>query len=125
MRFILPLVFFPLAAQADPSLECSDAGSQVEIGECVSRAEERVEAALGIALEIAVAAAKELDEVTGRVTALPALDAAQNTWSAYRDAQCDAVGASYGGGSGTGIAITSCRIELGRLRVKELMQLAQ
>ncbi|GAB5436119.1 lysozyme inhibitor LprI family protein [Falsiruegeria mediterranea] len=119
------LCLYPLHSAADPSLECSDAGSQVEIGACVSEAAQRVEAAMVLAQEIAMASAQELDEVTGRVVAVPAMDAAQEAWSAYRDAQCNAVGASFGGGSGTGIAIQSCRIELGRARITELMSMAQ
>jgi len=103
-------------------MECTDAGSQVEIGACVGQAETNVEAALVQAFGLAADAATELDEVTGRTVALPALEASQAAWQAYRDAQCEAVGASYGGGSGTGIAITSCRVELGRARVTELLR---
>jgi uncharacterized protein YecT (DUF1311 family) len=86
--------------------------------------EGRVNGALEESYSFAIAAAKELDDVTGRVAALPALEAAQNAWAAFRDAQCEAVGASFGGGSGTGIAITSCRIDLGRARVEELLHFA-
>lgn len=116
---------YPVQSAADPSLECSNAGSQVEIGACVKGAADRVDAALVFAQEIAMASAQELDEVTGRAAAVPALNTSQETWVAYREAQCNAVGASFGGGSGTGIAIQSCMIELGRARVKELMGMAQ
>ena len=109
------------SAQADPTLECSDAGSQVEIGACVGETEERVEAALQFAYEVALSAADELDDVTGRETARPALEAAQAAWESYRKAQCDYVGALFGGGSGTGIGIRACRIELGRDRVRSLL----
>ncbi len=124
MRFAAVLCFVPVVAFADPSLECSDASSQVEIGACVSQMEEGVNDALDAAFGFAMDAAKELDEVTGRTVAQPALEASQTAWSGYRDAQCEAVGASFGGGSGTGIGITSCRVELGRLRVDELLQYA-
>ena len=119
------LGLYPLQSVADPSLECSNAGSQVEVGACVTQAAERVEVALSIAQEIAMGSAQELDEVTGRSAAVPAMEAAEEAWAAYREAQCNAVGASFGGGSGTGIAIQSCRIELGRDRIKELMDMAQ
>jgi uncharacterized protein YecT (DUF1311 family) len=109
------------AALADPASECGvDLGSQVEIGDCVAATEKRVEANLATMLGFATDAAKELDGLTGRAVSLPALEASQAAWSAYRDAQCDYVGATFGGGSGTGIAISSCRIELGRARVAEL-----
>lgn len=122
MRWVL--ILLPFAALADPTLECTDAGSQVEIGSCVSDMEARVNAAIESSYSFAMASAKELDEVTGRVVAQPALERAQSAWVAFRDAQCEAVGASYGGGSGTGIAITSCRINLGRARVDELLRYA-
>lgn len=122
MRWVL--ILFPFAAFADPTMECADAASQVEIGACVSDMEERVEAAIEASYSIALESAKELDEVTGRIVAQPALEAAQLTWVAYRDAQCDAIGASFGGGSGTGIGITACRVELGRARVDELLRYA-
>jgi len=125
-RFWLCVVFLhPLSIAADPSLECSDKGSQVEIGACVQQDVDRVEAALRIAQDIAMAGARELDEVTERDVAVPALEAAQKSWAAYREAQCNAIGASFGGGSGTGIAIQSCLVELGRARVKELLDMAQ
>lgn len=122
MRWVL--ILLPFAALADPTLECTDAGSQVEIGSCVSDMELRVNAAIESSYSFAMASAKELDEVTGRVVAQPALERAQSAWVAFRDAQCEAVGASYGGGSGTGMAITSCRIDLGRARVDELLRYA-
>lgn len=124
MRWIFPLLILPMAAQADPSLECSAAGSQVEIGACVVQMEDQVQSALEVAYSIASDAAKELDGVTGRTVAVPALETAQTTWASYRDAQCEDVGALYGGGSGTGIAITSCRVELGRKRVSALLTFA-
>ncbi|NSY38712.1 DUF1311 domain-containing protein [Leisingera sp. ANG59] len=110
---------------ADPALECGDAGSQVEIGECVADDEERVEAALAAALRFALDAAEELDNVTERVVAVPALEAGQKAWEAYREEHCAFVGATYGGGSGTGIAIRSCWTSLGRARVDELMRYAR
>ncbi|MEX0306105.1 MAG: lysozyme inhibitor LprI family protein [Ruegeria sp.] len=124
MRSTLIFLLIPFAAVADPTLECTDAGSQVEIGYCVSNMESRVNIAIETSYSFALEAAQELDKVTERVVAVPALEASQNAWSAYRDAQCEAVGASFGGGSGTGIAITACRVDLGRARVDELLRYA-
>ena len=113
-------------AAADPVLECnSGASSQVEIGNCVAETEARVDAAVEAALGFAMTSATDLDEVTGREMALPALEAAQAAWAAYRDAHCDFVGTTFGGGSGTGIAIDACRVELGRARAAELLRYAQ
>lgn len=116
----------PFNAHADPSFECSlDLGSQVEIGKCVAEAEENVDRAVELALGFAMNAAKELDDVTGRRVAVPALDKGQQAWTDYRDAHCAYVGSTFGGGSGTGIAIRSCRVELGRARVGVLMNFAK
>lgn len=110
------------SAASDPTLECSfDNGSQVEIAGCMEQVEKRASFALDLALEAARDNARELDEVTGRPTAEPALDAAQNAWAAYRQSQCDYKGAMFGGGSGTGIAIRGCRIRLTRQRTETLL----
>ncbi len=113
-------------AQADPAAECGyQAGSQVEISNCLVKVSINVDAAINQALGFATDAAKELDDITNRNEAVPALSLSQHTWTAYRDKHCDFVGATFGGGSGTGIAIQSCRIELGRMRTTELMKFAQ
>jgi uncharacterized protein YecT (DUF1311 family) len=109
-------------ARADPSLECPE-GSQVEIGQCLARTEAAVNRALATALGLAQQSAAELDRTTGRPMTMPALGQAQAAWTAWRDAQCDYVGATYGGGSGTGQAIRGCRIELGRARVDQLLRM--
>lgn len=108
---------------ADPTMECPG-GSQVEISVCLGDTLDRVDQAIVVALGYAQASASDLDETTGREDALPAIDAAQAAWSAYRDAQCEAVGAGFGGGSGTTIAIRACRIALGRARVDALLAMA-
>ena len=117
---------WPLAALGDPSLECSvGLSSQVEIAGCVAEAEANVDRAVEVALKFAVRSAEELDQITGRQVSIPALSAGQAAWEAYRDAHCDYIGSTFGGGSGTGIAIRSCRVELGRVRVSDLMAQAR
>ncbi len=122
IRLTAAMLVLPFAATADPAMECGDAGSQVEIAECVSKAETAVNDALEVSLSFAMSSAAELDEVTQRDVAVPALEKAQAAWSAYRDSHCEYVGTTFGGGSGTRIAITSCRVEIGRARVRELMK---
>ncbi|WP_343115856.1 lysozyme inhibitor LprI family protein [Ostreiculturibacter nitratireducens] len=120
------LALLPMTAAADPSFECSISnGSQVEIGNCVAEAEAVVDKTVELTLGFAMNAAQELDEITGRDVAVPALEQGQAAWSAYRDAHCEYVGSTFGGGSGTSIAIHACRVELGRARVSELMKYAQ
>lgn len=121
MKRLALIALLPVAAFADPSTECSiGLGSQVEIADCVAETEEKANAAMEIMLGFARSSAQELDDITGREVALPALEASQTAWQTYRDAQCDSVGAGFGGGSGTGIAIRSCRVELTRARTKEI-----
>lgn len=123
---LLILLASPVATLADPSFECSvNLSSQVEIAECVAETEAAVDKTIDIALGFAMGSVKELDDVTGRQVAAPALEASQTAWSVYRDAHCEYVGSTFGGGSGTGIAIRSCRVELGRARVSELMSRVQ
>jgi uncharacterized protein YecT (DUF1311 family) len=125
MILIPVLCLLAQSAVADPSLECSlAASSQVETGNCLAEVEATVSAALDQALTVARESASELDSVTGREVALPALEAAQAAWVAWRDAECEFVGSTFGGGSGTGIAITSCRIELARDRIEALFDSA-
>jgi len=118
------LACLPVAASADPATECGGSG-QVEIGACVSETLQRVDATIDIYLGFAKSSAEELDGITGRAVALPALEAAQAAWSSYRDAHCAYVGTTFGGGSGTGIAIDGCKIQLGRDRAEELMRFVQ
>ncbi len=122
IRLTTAVLALPLTATADPAMECGDAGSQVEIAECVSKAETAVSDALELSLSFAMSSAAELDEITQRDVAVPALEQAQAAWSAYSDGHCEYVGTTFGGGSGTRIAITSCRMEIGRARVRELMK---
>ncbi len=117
------LIASPSPGGADPAMECGlDRGSQVEVAECLAGTEEIVDRSVELALGFAMNAARELDVVTGRAVAVPALEAGQAAWEAWRQAHCDFVGATYGGGSGTGIAVRSCRVELGRARVSALME---
>ena len=119
--FLFLSLVAPTAFLADPATECGGS-SQVEIGNCVADTLSRVDATIDIYLGFARSAAEELDGITGRPVTIPALEAAQAAWSAYRDAHCDYVGATFGGGSGTGIAINACKVDLGRARAAELMR---
>ena len=122
-HWIWPLVaWVPFtAAQADPTLECSiGTRTQVETARCLETVEAVATAAMRLRLAAARSQAEELDAVTGRDVAVPALDSAQAAWGAYAAAQCDYAGALFGGGSGTGIEIRACRITLTRERTQAL-----
>ncbi|MEZ5667560.1 MAG: lysozyme inhibitor LprI family protein [Alphaproteobacteria bacterium] len=120
---LVPLFLVGAAAIAGPVEECSvQSGSQVEIGNCLVPVAEAADLVMAQALEFATADARETDAATGRAVAVPALEAAQQAWLAFRDQHCDYVGATFGGGSGTGIAIQGCRIEMARARADALMR---
>lgn len=91
----------------------------------MAKTEAAVDDVIEITLDFARDAARELDEVTGREVARPALEQGQSAWSTFRDAHCEYVGSTFGGGSGTGIAIRSCRVKLGRERAAELVKFTQ
>lgn len=112
-------------ASADPNIECSvQTRSQVELNNCLVKVETNVDAALAIVLGFAMEAAKALDDITApRRDAVPALTVGQDAWVHYRDKHCAYVRASYGGGSGEGIGEISCRIDLARMRARELMEM--
>lgn len=114
---IMPLV----PAHADPTLECTGT-TQVDIRDCLAEVEMRAEAAVQTALGFAHDAATELDGATGRTAVVPALETSQSAWEAFRDSQCDYVGATYGGGSGAGIAVLACRIMVARMRTDALLE---
>lgn len=126
IAILTPLLVALLAmpAFADPATEC-EGSSQVEIGTCVAETLRKADASLEVVLRFAADSAEELDAVTGREVAAPALEDSQAAWQAYRDAHCEYVGASFGGGSGTGIGIDSCKIELAREREKILRRYIQ
>ena len=110
----------PFGASADPAMEC-DGTSQVEIRQCLDETLARADAAVDEAFSFALTSAAETDEATGRASVVPALYASQSAWETFRESQCDYVGSTYGGGSGTGIAILACRITEARARTTELM----
>ena len=107
-------------AMADPILECPGE-SQVEVRACLAETHARADAALASAVGFARDSAASMDELMGGTAGVEAFQAGQTAWEAYRDAHCDYIGSTYGGGSGTGPAITACRITHARERVAELM----
>lgn len=127
-RIVTSFILFtaPSLTAASPSFECGTVNSsQVEIGACVSQQLDIVNQTLDAALKIATESAAELDQITERESSAPALTSAQSAWEEYRAAHCNFVGTTYGGGSGAGIAMTSCQIDLGRGRIQELVNYSQ
>ncbi|MFQ6548117.1 lysozyme inhibitor LprI family protein [Aestuariibius sp. 2305UL40-4] len=121
---IIPFTVLAIAgpAPADTAMECGvQVSSQVEVASCVEAQIRVLDQTLDEALGFARDAAAELDAVTEREVAVPALEEAQVAWVAYRDARCAYRAALFGGGSGAEIAEGSCRVAATRQRIDELM----
>lgn len=130
MRLFLRLAPFfacvPVVVAANPAMECGiDLESEIVIGKCLADLEVVVDQTIEIALERAMSAAKDLDARTGGHGAEASLAAGQAAWSSYRDAHCGYVGTLTGGMTASIIAVASCRVELGRTRVSELVNFSR
>jgi uncharacterized protein YecT (DUF1311 family) len=118
------LSMLPSVAFADPVAECQViTTNQVETGQCLTDTLVTADAVMATALENTQAAADELDHVTGRVVARPALDRAQTAWAAFRALNCEVPAAMAGGASGSGHFTLGCQIEMARARTHELQGL--
>jgi uncharacterized protein YecT (DUF1311 family) len=128
---VLALALFALigagtaVVSGDPLGECwVEARDQVEVRACLEHARERSDRAMEAALALARETAADLDQVTGRSVAVPALDASQQDWRTFQDANCGLRAALAAGGSGAGIFELNCRITMARQRADELARLA-
>jgi uncharacterized protein YecT (DUF1311 family) len=121
---MLLLVSAP-AALASPVGECQAAmPTQVAVNQCLQNTLAAAQRVLDVSLTNAQAKADELDTVTGRTEARPALDQSQTDWQTFRDSNCAVPGAFAGGASGSGQFIASCAITMTRERAAELDALA-
>lgn len=102
---------------------CDDAGSNVEIGTCLAAVERDVERELLIALAHAHRSIARRDFMAPVTLAryAAAFDRAQAAWLVWREIDCGEVTKfEWWGGSGAGIAITSCRIDATAARVRDM-----
>jgi uncharacterized protein YecT (DUF1311 family) len=111
------------APAAGQSARCGQAGSMIEIKDCLALLERDVERELVIAWSAVhrnVAGRDFLDPlIHARYAA--ALDRAQAAWKGWRAVECDEVtGFEWWGGSGAGAAIRGCMIETTAARVRDL-----
>ena len=92
--------------------QCEHAGTTADTTDCFDREYKKADAELNRIYKLAFTG---LDE-----KATENLRKAQRAWMVYRDAQCDAEYAKWGGGSGGPAAHLSCLLRLTRLRTREL-----
>ncbi len=92
--------------------QCEKAGTTAEITRCMSNAYEKADADLNRIYKLAFKGLNEKETEN--------LKKAQRAWVMYRDAQCDAEYAKWGGGSGGPAAHLGCLVRLTQLRTREL-----
>jgi uncharacterized protein YecT (DUF1311 family) len=113
------------AAQASSVGECQAvSANQVAVTQCLQTTLSSADQVMGTALERLLKRADELDGVTGRVVARPAVEQSQVEWQAFRDANCAVPAALSGGASGSGQFQLGCMITMSRARANELDELA-
>ncbi len=95
------------------SAECADAMTTLDMRRCFSTANVRADSAMADTFR----AARDRSGVAA------ALDSAQARWERFRDAQCEAEGARYEGGTLQPVAVLTCRLGLTRARVRYLENL--
>lgn len=112
--------------RAEPDIDCGNAASTYEMNECAGRDYEKVDAELNRVYKAALAAIPEMAVDEPRFNAKSweaALRASQRAWIAYRDAECDEhVPMSWSGGTGTTVAVISCKTGLTEERTKALRE---
>ncbi|SRR5712692_7537124 len=106
------LVFLTLATSNVTRAQCEDAKSTLQINECFAKELKKAEAEVNKIYQLTV---KKLQPDDAAL-----LRRAQRAWLAYRDAQCEAEHALWGGGTGGPAALMSCKVELTRQRVAEI-----
>lgn len=106
-----------LLAQPGAEEECDQkAGNQAELKDCLAALLPQAKQDRQNAEAATLAAMKQLDRIQLRSEAVPALQQDIKAYSRYQKAHCRWVAASYGSGTGSGIAEAACRIDLDRAR---------
>ncbi|MFC1531133.1 lysozyme inhibitor LprI family protein [Gemmatimonadota bacterium] len=101
------------AQEADATAdECAESSTTVEMRVCSDQLNQQAESQLAEAL-------RRARERAG-VRSQAALIEAQARWEQYRDAQCEAEGAQYEGGSIQPVVILGCRLVLTEQRAEYL-----
>ena len=108
------------AAMAGALDECLIRNDPAVVQRCLVDLDKEAQAALVKAEGDAGRRARDIDNVTGRVPAAPALAKSMRAFADYRKAQCDFVRAMYSKAGGAEQAQIGCMIDLTRRRVREL-----
>jgi uncharacterized protein YecT (DUF1311 family) len=109
---IFLLAFFTFAMDDLAKAQCKDAKTTLQINECFAKELKKADAEVN---RIYHSTLKKLQPDDAAF-----LRKAQRAWLAYRDAQCEAEHALWGGGTGGPAAWMSCKVELARQRAAEI-----
>ena len=109
----------PCISNAQDSIEqCYNSATTTSaVRECLKKELQEARNEYREALEKLTQQAGELDRVTGRNEALPALEKANTAFDRYVAEQCRFEEKMMGGGSGSGAANLSCQINLLHVRM--------
>jgi uncharacterized protein YecT (DUF1311 family) len=128
----LCLVFVGSANAAAPMPNCADPQSNLEMKMCASQNLTKAEAELSVAFERALKAAESQYESVRhepgfeRMANMPdELRKAERAWETFRDINCGYQNLVYYGGSMASLAVTGCRLDMTKARVKELRDLVE
>lgn len=114
------------SAAADPILECRAlAGDNIALTECLRTQFEISSRAMLEAQELALDAARRLDERTGSDGAVLGVEASQHAWEAYRDVECRTIALFASDGTPAEAAQLACEIRFTRARTDGMLRLAR
>lgn len=121
MKQLFPIAFLLIFASGVVSatadeVDCSQAGTTLEIEEC---SREQI-GALEVELDEYLAAARE--HMEGEEAVLAALDLAQQSWLDYRREHCLAVRELWAGGSIRGVMMNQCLLHQTRQRIWDIWE---
>jgi uncharacterized protein YecT (DUF1311 family) len=113
IQWMVVVFLIAVVGATKPALsQCEHAGTTAATTDCFDREYKNADAELNRIYKLAFTGldAKAADN----------LRKAQRAWIVYRDAQCDAEYAKWGGGSGGPAAHLACLLRLTQLRTREL-----
>ena len=128
-------LYFALATSAgatDITPNCKDPQSNLEMKMCAGQALTKAEAELEVAFDRALKAAESQYESVRhelgfeKMPNMPdELRKAERAWEAFREVNCGYQNLVYYGGSMASLAVTGCRLDMTKARIKELNDLVE
>jgi uncharacterized protein YecT (DUF1311 family) len=118
------LLAIATSVRADPIMECGVLARDGAVSDCLRTQLEVSYQAMDQGLDLARAAAEELDRTAGGDAAVLGLEASQQAWEAYRDVECQTLAMFVAGALPAETAQLACEIRLMRARTDTLLRFA-